>query len=483
MRLTGRFDAPMGCNTITPPRSQALVAAAAIGRAVSPLKAMSVTDINWDDIGEEAARILARYIRVDTTNPPGNEADAADFLGELLSAESIPSTLYSSAPGRANLLATLKGDGSSAPVTLLHHMDVVPAAGDGWIHDPFEGALADGHVWGRGAIDDKGLGVMHLLAMALLKRQGVRLGRDVALLAVSDEETGGDLGAAWMIDNHWERVRSEYLWDEGGVGTRGIIGSQPLVAVSVSEKRSMKVELTARGTGGHGSMAARAPVDRLVAALSRLHARPGPRQVGPVTREFLRAVAETQRFPASLILRHASHPLVRWLAVRRLSAIPSINAMLRDTVNVTMLQAGDSPNVAPSEARAVLDVRLLPWTDHGGFLRRLGGLLDDETIQVDATTPLPDSPPSPTDSEFFAALSSAVRRHVPDAIVSPIQTPVATDSRFFRQRGVNAYGLMPAVLTQADVDTIHGKDERISVENLALGTRIVYETLLDLCAR
>lgn len=442
-----------------------------------------MTDIDWDDIGEEATRVLARYIRVDTTNPPGNEAAAADFLDELLSAESIPSTLYTSAPGRANLVATLKGDGSSAPVTLLHHMDVVPANEGHWTHDQFGGVLADGYIWGRGAIDDKGLGVMHLMALALLKRQGVRLGRDIVLLAVSDEEMGGSLGAAWMIDNHWERVRSEYLWDEGGVGTRGIIGSQPLIAISVSEKRSMTVELTARGTGGHGSMAAGAPVDRLVAALGRLQRAPVHRQVGPVTREFLRAVAETQRFPASLVLRYASHPLLRWLAVRRLSDVPTIDAMLRDTINITMLHAGDTPNAAPDQARAVLDVRLLPWADHGRFMRRLRDLLDDDSIQVDATTPPPDSPPSPTDSAFFAALNSAVRRHVPDAIVSPIQTPVATDSRFFRHRGVSAYGLMPAVFTQADLDTIHGKDERISVENLILGTRIVYETLLELCAR
>ena len=427
--------------------------------------------------------MLARYIRVNTTNPPGNEAAAADFVGELLSAESIPSTLYSSAPGRANLLATLKGDGSRAPVMLLHHMDVVPAGDDGWTHDPFEGVLADSHVWGRGAIDDKGLGVMHLLALTLLKRRGVRLARDVMLLAVSDEETGGSLGAAWMIDNHWERVQTEYVWDEGGVGTRGIIGSRPVVAISVSEKRSISVRLTARGTGGHGSLAGSTSVDRLVAALSRIHRNPGPRQVGPVTREFLRAVAEPQRLPASLILRHASHPLVRWLAVRRLSANPTIDAMMRDTIKVTMVQAGDAANVAPSEANAVLDVRLLPWTDHGQFLRRLRGLLDDDTIEVDATTPPADPPPSPTDSEFFAALSSAARRHVPDAIVSPIQTPVGTDSRFFRQQGVKAYGLMPAVLTQADLDTIHGTNERISVENLALGTRIVYETLLELCVR
>ena len=444
---------------------------------------MSLTDIDWDDIGCEAARILSRYIRVDTTNPPGNEADAADFLGEQLSTESIPSTLYPSAPGRSNLLATLKGDGSRAPVMLLHHMDVVPAAGDGWTHDPFGGVLADGHVWGRGAIDDKGLGVMHLLALTLLKRRSVRLCRDIMFLAVCDEETGGGLGAAWMIENHWERVRSEYLWDEGGVGTRGIIGSRPVIAISVSEKRSMTVQLTAHGTGGHGSLAGGSPVDRLVAALSRLHRRRGPRQIGPVTREFLRAVAETQRLPASLILRHASHPLVRWLAVRKLSAIPTIDAMLRDTITVTMVRAGDGPNITPSEARAVLDVRLLPWSDHAQFLRQLRGVLNDDTVQVDATTPLPDTPPSPTDSEFFSALSSVVRRHIPDVIVSPIQTPAATDSRFFRQRGVKAYGLTPAVLTQADLDTIHGTDERISVENLALGTRIVYETLLELCAR
>ena len=327
---------------------------------MSPPSAVSVTEIDWDDIGGEAAGMLTRYIRINTTNPPGNEAAAADFLGELLSAESIASTLYPSAPRRTNLLATLKGDGSSAPVTLLHHMDVVPAAGDDWTHDPFGGVLADGHVWGRGAIDDKGLGVMHLLALALLKRQGVRLRRDVSLLAVADEEVGGSLGTGWMVDNHWDEVRCEYLWDEGGVGTRGIIGSQPVVMVSVSEKRSMTVELTSRGTGGHGSMATGAAVNRLIAGLNRVHRSPGQRQFGQVTREFLRAVAETQGLLASLVLRFASHPLVKWLAIRRLSAVPAIDAMLRDTVAVTMLQAGDTANVAPSEARAVLDVRLLP---------------------------------------------------------------------------------------------------------------------------
>ncbi len=442
---------------------------------------MSLTDINWDEVGGEAARILSRYIRLDTTNPPGKEAQATDMLGEFLSAESIPSSVHVPSPGRANLLATLKGDASKPPVTLLHHMDVVAAAGDGWTHDPFGGELAGGHVWGRGAIDDKGLGVMHLMALALVKRQGARLRRDVHFLAVSDEEAGGGVGAAWMIDNHWDRVRCEYLWDEGGVGTLGVVGPRPVFAVSVSEKRSMTVQLTARGTGGHGSMASGTPVSRLVTALDRLQRRSGPHEIGAVTAEFLRAIADARRFPASLILRHAAHPLIKWLATRRLSVVPTIDALMRNTVTVTMIQAGDTPNVAPDEARAVLDVRLLPWVDHEQFLRQLQRLLDDD-ILVDATTPFPDSPPSPTDSEFFAALTGAVKRNVPEAIVAPIQTPVATDSRFFRQKGVKAYGLMPALLTQADLDTIHGTDERISVENLALGTRIVYETLLALCA-
>jgi acetylornithine deacetylase/succinyl-diaminopimelate desuccinylase-like protein len=440
-----------------------------------------MNDADWADIENEAAGLLSRYIQIDTTNPQGNEREGAEFLGDWLSGESISATTFRPARDRANLLAVLKGDGSRSPVLLLHHIDVVPAAGERWSRDPFGGLVEDGHVWGRGAIDNKSLGVMHLTALALLRRQNIRLKRDVMMLAVSDEEMGGAVGTKWMIDNHWDKIRSEYLWDEGGVGTLGMVGNRPVFAVSVSEKRSVVVFLRAGGSGGHGSMVSDAPVERLLAALERLRGWSGSVELGPVTVGFLTRLSKTQSFPASWLMRKASRFWVRPLVLGRVSAIPSIDAMLRDTIRVTMLRTGDAANVSPDIAEAVLDVRLLPGTDQNGFLRLVRDVIDDDAIEVQATEALPGGAPSPVDSDFFNALERAVLGSAPDAIVTPIQTPVATDSRFFRQRGVKAYGMNPGIFTQSEIDTIHGIDERISLRNLRMGTRIVYETLLDLC--
>ncbi len=204
-----------------------------------------MNDSDWTQVGSEAVDRLSRYIQIDTANSPGNERAGAEFLEDLLSSESIPSTMFRPEPDRANLLASLDGEGAEPPVLLLHHIDVVPAASDRWRREPFGGLIEDGHVWGRGAIDDKSLGIMHVLALALLRRQGIPLKRRVMLLAVSDEELDGFAGTKWVIDNHWDRIRSEYVWDEGGVGTRGIVGEVPVFTVSVAEKRSAMVRLVA----------------------------------------------------------------------------------------------------------------------------------------------------------------------------------------------------------------------------------------------
>ncbi len=219
----------------------------------------------------------------------------------------------------------------------------------------------------------------------------------------------------------------------------------------------------------------------MLAALERLRETPSRAELGPVTREFLRRLSQTQTFPASWLMRNASQPWARPIVLGKLSAIPSIDAMLRNTITVTMLHAGDAPNAAPDIAEAVLDVRLLQSTDQAEFLDAMRKTIDDETIEIRATDESPGGMASPVDSQFFRSLERSVLRVVPEAIVTPIQTPVATNSRYFRVKGVKAYGINPGIFGQSDLDTIHGIDERISVSNLALGTRIVYETLLDLC--
>ena len=440
--------------------------------------------IQWDEVGREATELLSRYIRIDTSNPPGNEDPAARLLQEALSAEGIGVATYEPAAGRANLIARLDADQPvGPPLLLLHHMDVVPATPSSWSFPPFGGVVRDGHVWGRGAIDDKGLGVIHLMAFVILKRLGVPLKRSVLLMAVADEEEGGAHGTEWMVEHHWADIECEYVWDEGGIGSIGLMGDRPVFAVSVAEKRSMLVRLTARGGGGHGSIASDTPVDRLVSALHSLQRRGTDLRFNDVTRAFFRRIAVTQRFPGSWVMRHAGSPLLRPLVRRSVDKIPSISAMLQDTVTATVVKAGQKFNVAPELAEAVLDVRLLPDTDAGQFVGRLKRDIGDDSISVDADEKSAPTPPSPVDSDMFMAFESAISRHVPDAVVVPMQTPVATDSRFFRAKGVKAYGLIPVVLTPEELGGVHGVNERLSVGNLVLGVKIALDAILGLCAQ
>ena len=206
---------------------------------------------DWDRVRKRATEFLSQYIRLDTTNPPGNEAAAVRLLSKVLAAEGIAADLYEPAPGRANLVARLRAPSPRArPLLLLHHMDVVRANRDAWRVPPFAGDVRDGYIWGRGAIDDKGLGTMHLMAFLLLAKSAAPLSRDVILMAVADEEEGGELGAQWMTENHWDEIDCEYVWDEGGAGSRGVVGDASVFSIAVWEKRSMVLRLTVSGPGG-----------------------------------------------------------------------------------------------------------------------------------------------------------------------------------------------------------------------------------------
>lgn len=444
-------------------------------------------DLNWDRLRYELASMLRAYVQIDTTNPPGNEIEAARFLQRLLNAEGINCRIYQSEQDRGNLVARLdprRPDPSEPPLLLLHHMDVVPVDASSWRFPPFSAALENGYIWGRGTLDAKGLGVMQLMAFILLRRCNVQLQRPVILLAVADEEQGGTLGAAWMIQNHWPEIACEYLWDEGGFGTVGIMSTTPVFAVAVSEKRWMRIKLTASGQAGHGSMpsaAGTAAPDRLVQALGKLNRSEMPVELNNVTREFFRRIGQLQKFPGSLLLRNLGLPLVRPLVKGKLAEKPAINAMVRDTIALTRVQAGYIDNVIPEKAEAVLDVRLLPDSAPEAVQQRIQRVIDDPAVQVEITGYAAVAPQSPFVSAMFQAIEAAATRHRPDSVTVPLQTPGSTDSHHFRARGVKAYGLVPAMITQVELDTFHGVDERISVDNLVLGTRIILDVVLRLC--
>lgn len=428
--------------------------------------------------GAGAAALLSEYIRINTTNPPGNEAPAAEFFAEQLRLRGLEPKIFSSAPNRANVCARIKGHGKSGrgPLLLLHHMDVVPAEAKDWSKDPFGGEIAGGYVYGRGALDMKCFGIMHLAALDILKDRGIVPDRDLIILAVADEEQEGSFGARWMVENNWDLIAPEIVWDEGGFGLRGFLGEELIFYVSVSEKNALWTRITAAGEAGLGSVPRENnPVEVLTRALYKLSLHNFQQRLTPASAEMLRRLGRTAPFPKSFLLRHAENPMV-WPLIRgALSGLPVINAMTRNLVTPTILRAGDKENVIPGRAEVVLDVRLLPDEDPELFFSGLKALLGEKNLSFEF--PSDTAMPSVTSHEhpFFENLETVITGAEPGCQISPMLTPGATDSRFFRRRGVSCFGLIPIIINSAELERMHGTDERISIKNLDLGSRIVAE--------
>ncbi|MGB9722460.1 MAG: M20/M25/M40 family metallo-hydrolase [Chloroflexia bacterium] len=437
---------------------------------------------DWEALGTDAAVTLSRYVQFDTTNPPGNELPAAEWLRDELVRRGISEvTLYEPAPNRGLLIARIPGSEPLKPLLLNHHMDVVAADPDRWTHPPFAGIVSDGFVWGRGTLDTKYLGVIFMLALQELLKEGATFRRPVIFLAVPDEETGGKQGMRWLVEQHLAELDPAWVWDEGGGGIRGIFGEGTFFGIAVVERQIQHLRLTATGTPGHGSMphADNACVT-LLQALERILSSPRPMRLNSVTAEMFRALGRGQKFPRSLV-RFLAHPLFLRLAGRRLSADKWLNAMLRDTISLTVLRAGYKVNVIPERAEAEIDCRLLPDTDAAEFHRWLQERIADGRVRVEVMESYPPSGVSPLDSAFYRAVARAVERYVPGSTVFPLLMTGATDGRYFRQRGYPTYGFGPTVLDPDDISRAHGIDERISLANLVLGIQIAREIIRELC--
>jgi acetylornithine deacetylase/succinyl-diaminopimelate desuccinylase-like protein len=429
-----------------------------------PATAAMGQEVEWKTAVREAVGTLQQYLRFNTTNPPGDVTEAAGFLQNILEREGITVTRYEGAPGKINLLARIKGTGKAKPILLLHHMDVVPADASRWDSvDPFGGEMKDGHIWGRGAIDMKGTGVLQLYAFLTLARQKVSLDRDIIFMAVNDEEIGGTMGTRYMLEHHYDELDPMYVLDEGGIGSREIFVKDKLVfGISVAEKRAFWLRVTAHGIAGHGSQPhAHNPNDTLMRALNRLFSTPFP----TVPNAVLDAL-EIHLGP----LEHNQFT----------------NAIRQTTVSLTSLRSGvgDPPkaNVIPSLATATLDARLLPGMDAEAFLAEVKSRLGDE-IDVEVIHPASQSVVTPHDTPMFRSLSNAITRHHPDATVVPMIIPYGTDSRMFRLRGAKCYGILPLVLSTELATSIHGDAERIPVDQFETGIRIYYETLVEVATR
>ena len=444
------------------------------------------TDAQWRAVGREAAALLSQYVAINTTNPPGNELQTAQWLNAVLAREGIDAQVFEPRPGKANLYARLKGDGSAPPLILLNHMDVVLVSPEYWKVDPFSGTVQDGYLWGRGALDMKGEAIAQLMAVLTLKRAGVALKRDVIFLATADEEIGGGVGAGWFVEHHRDLVQdAEFLLNEGGTIRTDASGRVEYYGVGTTEKSPFWLTLTARGTPGHGSRPTPDnPVHRLVRALSRVAAYQTPLLVTPAVERYFRDLSTIETDPARrAALGDVRAALRDSAAVRFLTGDLTYNALLRNTISITGLQGSDKTNVIPPLARAALDVRLLPGQDPQAFLADLVRVVGDSGVEITPQGPNWPATESPVETELFRAIVAAARERTPDALITTPPLAGFTDSHYFRRLGIVSYGVSPFPLSQAESRGVHGNDERVSLDDLAFGVHFMYDVVARIAAK
>ena len=443
-------------------------------------------DAEWNALGAEAGSLLSRYLRINTTNPPGNEIVAARWLAAVLRREDIEVQILEPAPGKANLYARLRGDGSARPLILLNHMDVVLASPAYWQVDPFSGVVQGGYIWGRGALDMKGEGIVQLMTLLILKRAGVPLKRDVIFLATSDEEIGAGVGAGWFAEHHADLIRNaEFLINEGGTIRANERGGVDYYGVGTTEKSPFWLDMTARGAPGHGSRPTPDnPVHRLVRALDRITDWRTPLVVIPAAERYFRDLAsietDSMRRRWFADIRVALRDSV---AVRTITADLTYNALLRNTISITGLQGSDKTNVIPPLATAALDVRLLPGQEPAVFLAELQRVVGDTAVTFRPQGPSWPATESATDTELFRAIAAVAHIRHPNALVTTPMLAGFTDSHYFRRLGIASYGLGLFPLTTSDSRGVHGNDERVSLDALRFGVRFLYDVVRRVAAK
>lgn len=427
------------------------------------------------------------YLRIDTTNPPGNEVRAAEFFKKIFDREDIENRVFNYAPGRADIWARIPHTVSSPqrPIVLLNHMDVVTSDPSHWKAPPFSAEIVDGSIYGRGAQDMKNEGLAQFMVMVMLKREKVELDRDVIFLAVSDEEVDGT-GSDWFIEHQRDLLGdAEFLINEGGENLLEDNGHVKYVGVDVGEKAAFWLHMVAHGRAGHGSLpiADSAP-NRLVQALSRIIAYRTPLKVLPVAEEFLRAMAPYESPERAEKFRDIRKALEDKNFQREVEQDESLNYLLRDTVALTMLGGSEQTNVIPPEAWANLDVRLLPGDDPKQFLETIRQVVNDPNVSIaplNADFRLANS--SPTNTALFSAIQKVSAAYFPGTPVVPRLDSGYTENQRYRPLGINSYGFTPYTSTEDEGSTEHGNDERIRVEEVQRGFRVLYDVVMTVASK
>ncbi len=432
---------------------------------------------------QQAVDLLQQYVRIDTINPPGNEIAAAQFLASLFDEAGIAYEIAESAPGRANIWARIKG-GAEPGLLLLSHMDVVPANKEFWTVEPLGGEIRDGYLYGRGVIDDKASGIAHLLTFLEIARRGQPLNRDLVFMATADEEAGGLFGAGWLIQNRPELFENiGMVINEGGWGVASSKNGveRLLFNVEVTQKIPLWLKLVAQDTPGHGSMPrSSSSVTRLVRALSKLLDQPFAPEIGPAVDAYFKAIGPGLDEPlkSGFADIQAASRDEEFLKVLQ-QEDPMLHSLTRNTCSITMLEGSSKINVVPPVASAQLDCRLVPQQDPDEFLAELSSLIDDKAISIEKIMGFSSASSSP-DSQLFRVIESLTAEYYPDALVVPSVVSGFTDSHFFRDAGIMAYGYVPIAVPVEDMGRIHGNDERLSLENIRSSTRMMLNVVSEM---
>ncbi len=433
-------------------------------------------------LDREAEDALVDYLKIDTSNPPGNETLGAVYLRDLLVKEGIAARLVGNDAKRQAVYARLASGSPEKALLLLSHIDVVPADAQSWRNPPFAGVREGGYLWGRGALDAKSLTIAQLSAVVDLKRRGAKLRRDVIFLAVPDEELGGVLGTKELLEKHPDLFDNlGFVLNEGG-SNETAVDRVIFWGIEVQQKVPLWLRVTTEGRGGHGSTppedgGATAKLIRVLAAVNALQT---PYRVDPSVERVTASAVAARSDGRAAKFRLVREPLDVPLIERELP--PGFRALLRDTIAVTHISAGNAVNVIPTRAQASIDIRLLPTTHPDAMLARVREAVGkDGSVEVLLSSePTPDSPVS---GPLFASMTRLMRASSPGSTAGPMVTSGTTDSRFFRARGIPTYGVMPFKVNYYDADSVHGNDERIRARFFAEGVQLMRAIVRDFCAR
>lgn len=440
------------------------------------------------EVEYEVTNFLSELIRINTTNPPGNETPAAKYVAETLGRDGFICDFLESAPERGSVITRLKGTGEKPNLLLLSHLDVVAADPKEWSVDPFGGVVNNGFVWGRGALDMKGMTAIEVIVIKLLKRNNVKIKGDVILAATADEEQGGLSGVDYLLRNYPEKIFAPYVLNEGG-GLAMPTQKGNVFTVQTAEKGILWFKVIAKGTPGHGSMPNMADnaIMRMNKVIANLGNYQSPVLLVPTVKTFLEEIARqdpTLKEPFSRLL---ANPKLSDQILDELSKISpqlaeEIRPRLRMTITPTIIHGGAKENVIPSECETVFDCRILPGQESAQTIGLIKSLLGEVDLEKLVLEELQRQEPSESTAEtpLYTIIANILREFEPNCGVTPVLTTGGTDSRFFRRKGSICYGfqpMYPEICSDKVVKLEHGIDERISIKNLIFGTSVLYETV------